>query len=244
MLQAIVRNKGRRFLLGGDQRRPVEDVMTDCVFGGLRYFDPQNAGTILAWLIGDVAMPDLRLTDVELWPRRQGVEPDAVLRGRLASGQLVQLLVECKWGANKLAREQVDRQRDAFVDPRGSGSVTLQVFVVQNRSAVDEDLISRVAADPTGHKLLTWRDVAASLAAGRARGGSTEARRWAADVIAVLNEVGERPFSGDWPRQAVLEQSADTLFYAQRGTRFAWPAIDVPPVPVRMFFNETTQVGR
>ena len=52
MLQAIVRTKAREFLLGGDQRRPVEDVMTACVFGGLRYLAPGVAGAALAWLLG------------------------------------------------------------------------------------------------------------------------------------------------------------------------------------------------
>ena len=244
MLQAIVKNKGRSFLLGGDQRRPVEDVMTDCVFGGLRYFDPATAGTLLRWLIGDVGGPDLRLTEVELWPRLRGVEPDAVLRGRLASGLHVQVIVECKWGTNPLTCEQVDRQRGTFVDPRGAGGVSMHVFVVQHRSAVEDELLGRAASDPTGQRLLTWRDVAASLAAGRARGGTAEARRWAADVVAVLGEVGERPFSGAWPTQPVAGPAGAAMFYAGRGTRFGWPTDDVDPTTTWKFVDGTSRADR
>ncbi len=100
MLQAIVKNKAREFLLGGDQRRPVEDIMTACVFGGLRYLAPEVAGAARPGCWATSSRAASELSDVQLWPRRDGVEPDVVLLCHLPSGRPLHVVVERKWATN------------------------------------------------------------------------------------------------------------------------------------------------
>ena len=104
---------------------------------------------------------------------------------------------------------------------------------------VDEQLLRRMSASPADQRLLTWRDIAATLARTEPRQAPPEARRWAADVAALLKEAGERPFSGDWPREDLYGPSAGTLFYHKSDERFRWPSLVVPPAPPRLYYADT-----
>jgi hypothetical protein len=85
--------------------------VTDCVFGGLRYLTPADGGLVLEWLLGtQFPVAGARISDVRLWPREQGCEPDAVIEAELRDGKGLKVIIEVKWGNYSLRPGQALRQ--------------------------------------------------------------------------------------------------------------------------------------
>lgn len=218
MLQAIARNKINRFLSGPDL---PEDLLTDCVFGGLRYLAPAEAGSVLARVLSGDAMPavdrgrrplaGLEVLEAELWPaRRGGREPDGLLRCRTPDGGTLVVLLEAKWRRSALAERQASDQWEHFGmgELAKGGGDALHAFVVENRAAAlralekDDDRFRKIHGDAALGKwrdrrvLVVWQDVARRLRSAGAAPGSPQLRRWTADVLEVLRRLGKRPFDG------------------------------------------------
>ena len=87
-----------------------EDEVTSCVFGSLRFLDPQQAWRICLGLFGDqvrqfVLLSDkgVKELDIWLWPKFWKeigfVEPDVLIVANGHDGSVSTILVEVKWGA-------------------------------------------------------------------------------------------------------------------------------------------------
>lgn len=246
MLQAIVKNKARYFLFKGFDKRPTEDIVTDCVFGGLRYLQPDDAGRVLSWLAPDrSALRDARVVSVDLWKRApDGCEPDALLKCVMADGSILTIIVEAKWQNYGLAKGQAIRQWRAVGEVcLRHGEEALHLFVVGSRSkaamlADDDEDLDRLSETELRRgwqdrrDVLLWHDVAARLKR-RPRTGSEQLHRWAEDVVAVLQELGERPFDGfrqsiDVPREITFTLP---VFYSGPAVsrKYQWPDAIVAP---------------
>ena len=240
MLQAIARNKVNRFLSSPDL---PEDVLTDCVFGGLRYLTPTDAGFVLSRVLsGDGAssfadrgrspLAGLEVLDAELWPaRRGGREPDGLLLCRKADGGRLTVLLEAKWRRSALAERQAADQWEHFgMCELADGGDALHAFVVENRTAAVRALESDEEGFRQAHGeaalrvwrerrvVVVWHDVARRLRRDAAAAGSPQLRRWTADVLAVLRRLGKRPFDGlggTLTARATARPTAKPLFFVR-----------------------------
>lgn len=198
MLQAITRNKAEKFLKQNGTRIPREDLMTDVVFGGLRYFEPDQGGLALHWLIPDVVEFGSLLQEVRLWPRRNRVEPDVVIDLIVPNGQRRRLIVECKWLDFMLTAEQLEEQWSQF----GPGAPDVEgdvhhVLIVQRKMRVEpEAFISAQPEVRAVRTLLLWRELAAAANGRLHSQGSLPLNRWISDVVRVVDAADERAFSG------------------------------------------------
>lgn len=198
MLQAITRNKAEKFLKQDGTRIPREDLMTDVVFGGLRYFEPDQAGLALHWMMPDVVEFGTLVREVRLWPRRNRVEPDVVIDLIAPNAQNLRLIVECKWLDFVLTAEQLEKQWVQFgpTAPDVEGEVR-HVLVVQRKIRVEpEAFISAHPEVRAVRTLLLWRELAASANSRLASQGSLPLNKWISDVVRVVDAADERAFSG------------------------------------------------
>jgi hypothetical protein len=144
MQQAITKGKVTGFFFRGRQRRPTEDFVTACVFGGLRYLSPEDAGIALSWLLP--REPHLlggTVEAVELWPRSESerCEPDALLTIGTNTGKRVHLIVEAKWGDYCLSNRQALTQWVAFTrDLQSDDASFLHIFVVPRRANAEPSI--------------------------------------------------------------------------------------------------------
>lgn len=218
MLQAIVRNKAEKFLKQDGTRIPREDLMTDVVFGGLRYFEPDQGGIALHWLLPDVVPVGSLLREVKLWPRRRKVEPDVVIDILHPNSEPLRLIVECKWLDFMLTSEQLDKQWSEFGPgaPDATGAVH-HVLVVQRKIRVEpEAFFSAPPEDRAVRTLLLWRDLAAAANGRLQSQGSASLNRWVNDMVRVLDAADERAFSG-WPAATdVHAKVSDHYVFANR----------------------------
>lgn len=213
MLQAITRNKAEKFLKQDGTRIPREDLMTDVVFGGLRYFEPDQAGLALHWMMPDVVPFGTLLREVRLWPRRNRIEPDAVIDLIVPNGQPRRLIVECKWLDFMLTAEQLEKQWSQFgpTAPDAEGDVH-HVLIVQRKIRVEpEAFISARPEVRAVRTLLLWRELAASANSRLTSQGSLPLNRWISDVIHVVDAADERAFSG-WRSLPEVDISPDDKF--------------------------------
>jgi hypothetical protein len=211
VLQAIAQQKARSFLLAGGIKPRREDIMTSGVFGCLNYLREEDASVPLSWMLPRWA-PAASFENVEFWPKRSwaGCEPDAIIRWRRHDGTPMAFIVEAKYGRNRLGPTQLARQAKEFDGVlRAEGREISHLLVVQHKGAVDlaiaEDKLSQ---------LITWRQIRDNLYP-RTVGGSPLAR-WAADVVQVIEQGGDRPFQGFSPAPAV-ESLAVPVFHRRGG---------------------------
>ncbi|NGP16542.1 hypothetical protein G5575_01530 [Devosia chinhatensis] len=172
--------------------------MTDIVFGGLRYFEPDQGGIAVNWLMPDVVEAGSLLKRVSLWPIRNRVEPDVVIDLARPDGMPLRLIVECKYEDFLLTAEQLEKQWRQFGpgSPGALGEVH-HVLVVQRRLRVEPEAYAAAPPEVRSRRtLLLWRDLAAA-ANGRHRAhGGAPLNAWIDDVVQVLDAVDERAFIG------------------------------------------------
>ena len=265
MLQAIVKNKARKFFRE-HVRCPREDIATSCLFGPLGYMPPEQAGTFLSWIMPErTELQGARVEDVRFWQRsvRQDSgdrqrEPDVIIELRGADGRALDLLVEVKWASGKLGEEQARDQWRLFgpggPDQRRPSARVLHVFVVDGPEAVREELgkeadkLAQEEPDAAqrwaeAQTVLGWFAIAERLH-GRSGGiGQGQAGRLAKDVALLLHELGKRPFAGflRLPYHAVSAPPLPVFFGAGLHRRFIWPELPVEAAGERgiVFFSRT-----
>ena len=250
MLQAVVKNKLKRYLIQDGE--PPEDLITDCFFGPLRYLNGQDAGRAMAWICQDAAKSGFGLlngatvSDVELWPRSNGVEPDAHIRCRSPSGASLQVLIEVKWNS-PLGQGQAVRQWQGFSGSLGADRL-LHLIICRSQRAIERDITKQeeelrngrsedVALWRESRLVLTWHEIARRLR-DIPSGQSPELQRWVDDTRAVLQRYGERPFEG-FARlpSVVLEQpAAEAIFWTHHRT-FNWPLTRVDRLQNPVFWQ-------
>lgn len=216
MLQAMIRNKARSFLMGGSQRSPLEDLMTDVVFGGLRYFDEAQAGLALGWLIPDLVKPGATLNNLRLWPRLDDREPDVVIDLTRPDLSRMRLIVEAKWQKNRLTRKQLDDQWQRFgADSPGMQDWDVQhVILLQHASWLEDSAYLTAPRDlQLVRHVHTWAQLCGAARVRPRLAGEPELHRWIEDVIQVVMLHDRRPFSG-W--SDVLEVLTQVPFFSGR----------------------------
>lgn len=220
MLEAIRKNKAKNFLLGRDppKKRPKEDLITDAVFGGLRYFDAADAATLLN-LIFDQPQRDRNLPrfssidDVRLWHRWTNCEPDVIVTGKSADSTSIELIIEVKFN-DTLDAEQVEKQRKVFVSKaQTSPRNVFHVFVV--RQAIDVERSVRVRSSGI---VVLWQNILHGLLSSKAHTSTTlktHQSNWVDGVTEMLNFVLGPTFSGTWDEIVeefiLLRPSATTI---------------------------------
>jgi hypothetical protein len=216
-------------------RKIPEDVITDCVFGALRYLPPRDAGTYLSWLVPHASLADgIAVEDVQLWPPHQnGREPDALVRCRCLTGEVILVVVEVKWENYTLDRRQALDQWRGFVlaEPANVQGVHA-IFADRTDKALtrleedDEELgdFRELHRWRASRIVISWHDVARRILQCRRPGGSELLWRLADDVLKALRVLGRRPFDGFAQTLTMPEVSpAPELLFFHRG-RFNWPA--------------------
>src|SRR5262245_14717478 len=97
MLQGLNRKFWYRFATQAGVRRANEDLLTAALVGSLAYAEGILRHELLSILCPDEAQQGATLLDAKLWPRRGGVEPDALLVLNSGTGTRRTVLVETKW---------------------------------------------------------------------------------------------------------------------------------------------------
>ncbi len=252
MLQAVIKNKLSRYLVQNGE--PPEDLITDCFFGPLRYLDAQEAGQAIAWICQDngrSAFPLLSgaiMSDIDLWPRSNRVEPDALMTCTSSSGTQLLLLIEVKWNS-PLGQAQAVRQWREFDTSLMGAHRLLHLIVCRSRTSVEIDIKKQeeelwdgapeeLAIWRDSRLILTWYDVAKRLR-DIPSGRSAQFQRWANDVRALLKKYGERPFEGfaHLPSFVMDPPAARSIFWTHKRT-FSWPLMQVDQLQGSVFWQE------
>lgn len=219
MLKSVVKNKSPEFFRKeeGRGRTPREDIATSTVLGYLDYLTEQSAVTVIRWMLdGVVKIPDGYLkSSVDLWPRRASCEPDAIIDLVCEGYAPIRILVEAKWGKNRLTADQLERQWRVFGQTEADrGTIVHHIAIVEHKSIQDRDAVS-AAAPGTQRHLLTWRDIADNLV-HRDKVEGHEPNALAKDIIAYLKrEAGQRPFKGWSSHGAVVARPAQPVFFRE-----------------------------
>jgi hypothetical protein len=199
VLQAITRRKAESFLKGDSAKAPREDIMTDAVFGGLRYFDARTSGLALQWMMPGVISHGSSVREIRLWEMRNRVEPDVLIDMESAAGQPYRIIIEAKWLDNVLSAAQLDAQWREF----GPGTVgchgeVFHILLVQRRIRV-ELAAYQLAPDALRRRrhLITWRDLAAAAGHRKLIDGTPQIHLWMRDVIRVI-DLGEGTAFTGW----------------------------------------------
>lgn len=254
MLQAVIKNKLQRHLMrdGG----PPEDLITDCFFGPLRYLGARDAGRALEWICRDArsnafsVLDGVSLVDIELWPRSNRVEPDALVRCNSPAGHPIGLIVEVKWNA-PLGQAQAVSQWREFSRTITDTECLLHLIICRERTSVERD-IEEQEKELEGEKhgalvrwrnsrlVLTWYDIAKRLRDAPATWSPT-LQRWADDARAVLRRYGERPFEGfaSLTSTAASLPAARPVFWAHESA-FRWPLAHVDRQGRPLFWQSET----
>lgn len=183
-------------------------------------------------MLGHLVPPDYVVEDIQLWPKQQNREPDAVLRLKADGRPTLSLIVEAKWGTNILRADQLADQWTLF--GQNAEEDAHHVLLVQHRKYVEYAAVDGARPqDQARRSLLTWEDIASRLAHRNSDAGSGEANRLAADIAGALRVSGQRPFIG-WTAALPVDSVPTPIFFAEE----QWWDIDFPPIaPPTMLLN-------
>ena len=255
MLQAVIKYKLTKYLRRDGQ--PPEDLITDCFFGPLRYLDAYDAGRALACICRNAGQAAFHVLDgaavssVDLWPRRNGVEPDVLVRCKTSLGVEVQLLIEVKWNS-PLGEAQAVRQWCEFNGSIGH-DLLLHLIVCRSRTSLEKQIKEQeeqrwtglpvgLAAWQGSRLILTWYDIAKELR-NEPSGQSSQLQRWYCDTRAVLKRYGERPFEGFTdPRSPALEWPDDKVVFWDHQHAFNWPLMRLDLPRGRVFWRSENRL--
>lgn len=193
MLQAMTRNKARRYLIDRTSTRvPTEDIMSACVFGGLEYFpEPVKTNLLNAMLSAKIGKFSA-VEEVVLWDREE-IEPDVSITGLTEDGQSYTILIECKWAA-PLDSEQIRRQAEKL-RTLGVGK-TEHLVVLRSSVGPDAAMFERLVQQGVKLTLLTWRVIGERLSNYALKNKNCWSHKWARDVSIVIEKAGFPPFRG------------------------------------------------
>lgn len=217
---------------------PIEDEVTSCVFGPLRFMDPGQAwaSCLMLFDIQD-RTPDLQPDRIciRFWPKffrndGQGsyVEPDVHILAWRYGELTATILVEVKWGAELGSSQLLDQWR--FLSVSGykgeelrdrSWHVFLSDRPIRDKAAKEEQE-SRTNRNGIGwhDRLLVkaWHEVATKLDETVNCSGGMEV--WRTDLIRFLSAQGVTPFDG-FRRERIRRVKSVTL----RMDKYALPTL-------------------
>lgn len=215
------------------KRVPREDIVTDCVFGGLRYLDHLSAACLVRWMLHHIVPKQYAMDRSELWPKEGNREPDAVLSFIAPDSPPITIIVESKWANNKLTSVQLADQWSLFGE--GKEGLVYHLLVVEYRKHVELAAYRGASVEDRARRiLLTWEDIASRLTHRNKAEGGIQANRLADDIATTLKTFGQRPFMG-WSDTAEIAPPLRTLFYADT----PWWNFDIPTITQpKSFFQE------
>ena len=207
--------------ISGKRRVAIwEDEVTSCVFGSLRFLEPQQAWRICVGLFGDrvgqcIQLPvdDVTKVDVRLWPhfktRSRFIEPDVHIVARGHDGSVATILVEVKWGS-PLRDDQLLQQWRwlSLSDQETPGTKTLRkqtmhVFLYRGRFKDRESFecqketakVKEIGWGENGERLvaISWHDLARYADGLELLGAASE---WQRDLLRFLESQGIVAFQG------------------------------------------------
>ena len=196
--------------------RLLEDELTSCVFGPLRYMEPSHAWDSCQILFGRRNLVQYlgatpTCVDVRFWPKfprtddvGRFVEPDVHILAWVDEALVATILIETKWGASLGESQLLDQWRFIVVDghePTDVRARTTHILlsdspfralesIEQQKLAADEGRIgwqNRLIA-------LSWYQAAARLATEHSHHNSVET--WRNDLVRFFSYHGVTVFSG------------------------------------------------
>ena len=194
----------------------LEDEVTSCVFGPLRFMQPAQAWASCLLLLGaenKIPHPGSQASrvSIEFWPKfkrddGQGhhVEPDAHILAWQGDELIATLLIETKWGASLGINQLLDQWR--FICAEGyeakelrdrSWHLYLSLRPLRDRSELEQQKAKAAKKNiEWGDRLITrsWHQVATELTEATKQNGPKEV--WRNDLLRFLSAQGVIPFDG------------------------------------------------
>lgn len=195
MLHALIHKKSR-------DRMPIEDEITSCIFGPLRFMTPDMAWRSLLALFGrPEQLQGINPTqvDVKLWPRRNtadggSVEPDVYIVAKCGKDKVATIIVEVK----AMKRSSIDRDdlRDQLRKQWESSdfcrtAYSLHVFLGPDLLGEVESVIRKI------HRhlhIISWHGLAMSLKKSRMKDEVSDV--WRKDMLDFLAALDVIDFDG------------------------------------------------
>ena len=223
--------------------RLLEDELTSCVFGPLRYMEPSRAWDACQMLFGrrnSVQNSDSNPTciDVRFWPRfprddvGNFVEPDVHIVVWNDDTLLATLLIETKWGAPLRDSQLLNQWRFIVVDglePEDVRARTTHILLSDDPFRALESIKQQKLAAEEEHigwqnrlTVLSWYQTVARLATERSHYKSVEI--WRNDLIRFLSSQGVSVFTGFQSEQ--LESVAPLRWQVEPFTQLTLSEVD------------------
>ncbi|QBE62059.1 hypothetical protein [Pseudoduganella lutea] len=220
MLHAFTRNKSKaytRYLGIRDPSEPrvsSEDEITSIIFGPLEFLSASDNWTLWKQVLASAESNSLCgplpsdyfqgyspvACTFEFWPRKNGIEPDLVIRFLDAQGEPRSLLVELKWDAGVSGADQLEKQWSRYQS--GQHGHSLHVFIGKRVKELLPDSQAWVQNEPDGVtvnrlRAVRWHEFKHEISKLAARPDtSAPLKRWSVLIGEFLGHVGIRPFVG------------------------------------------------
>lgn len=228
----------------------IEDEVTSCVFGPLRFMEPKHAwasGLVLLGLQDEFPVFEPTRVDVKFWPRfkkddEQGhfAEPDVHIVAWVDRKVVATILVEVKWYASLGDNQLLDQWRLISVDGHEREelrSCSRHIFL-STRPFRDVETIRKQKDEADKHGIgwadrlivSSWHHVAAHLKDGTGQQGMLDA--WLNDLLCFLSSQGIVAFDGF---QRSLFTNTNRIEW--RFDEFRKPKL-LPPGPLNWSFDE------
>ena len=194
----------------GIQRVSSEDEITSIIFGPLDFLTVADNWLFWEKLLScsasleasgglpldffNVKFSPVRC-QVRFWRRRNGVEPDLLIRFFDASNEQRSLLIEIKWDSRLSGDDQLEKQWNTYQKNHQENS--LHVFIAKDIDEIygnNKLWISNEACRLRGVRWSILREEASKLHKGNL--GTGEFRRWAGLIDNFLDQIGIHPFVG------------------------------------------------
>lgn len=192
MLHSLIHKKSR-------DQMPIEDEITSCIFGPLRFMTSDMAWRYLRVLLGD---PDQlqgiepTRVDVELWPKWRTadggrVEPDVYIVARIEEDKVATIIVEVKRmkRSPSIDRDALFRQLSMQWKSPNFCLTNHSLHVFLGHDLLDEDKSAIQELHEHMH-IISWRKLAKSLE------NFDVPDIWYGDMLAFLKSIGVRHFNG------------------------------------------------
>jgi len=232
---------------GTERKVSEEDEITSAIFGPHDFLESHLVFHFWREIFRLQALPKVFATGVpkshrlDLWPKRNRVEPDAFLQFEIPDEKPINLLIEFKWRAPLSGPDQLHKQWKLFLTAEErlqSWHVFIGPEISQGAAAKESDNVWR-------HKgedrliLVSWaevKQVADSLA-----GHSSSLGKWAASVSTFLEKIGIVRFEGfeHLKEMTPIGQPSFESFF--RGWDHKFRGFQDVPEPPRMDFLLTNR---
>lgn len=265
MLHAIEKNKTRYYkrYLGhrdeSEKRIPSEDEITSTILGPLEFLDA--ASTFQFWmqvfrkerLATNFPLEHPVRCECMLWPKNNGIEPDAHYKYFFNDGSRFDILIELKWRAPIIPKDELHRQWQTYL----TDDARRNCWHVYIAPEISHGILAKGLEELDGRKigniwsignddrliLVSWaliRDVLSEH-----RDSNIGFTRWAALSINFLDRVGIRRFKGFLQAHASLpsEEVACGGFYGGsnhgfNGFKTAGKWLPISDYMFKSFFKE------